>query len=307
MEDWWFEFAMVRAREIRSGKDGAQKAGQIYSLLIAYARDQVKKFPPSASGELVGESQTALSGLGTVLQNYGIMRWLDGDPKCVEPLQEAMEISERLGERDGVEAAAMHLGHAYVDFPAIRDLEKAEGYYQRILDLATERKDPFDMSHALHEIGQIYYHRFVEGMRARNPEEQVLALANEALHYVQQAAALIPLTNPFASQIHHLLGNIYDDVGQPEIAIQNYERSIQIADGCKDVGGASKGRREVARAYAKMGRLENALAYAEAAMHNLEGGQGLDVAAGDMAAAQSLVAAIRSAIAMRGAGKNVVH
>jgi hypothetical protein len=33
----------------------------------------------------------------------------------------------------------------------------------------------------------------------------------------------------------------------------------------------------------------------------------LDVAAGDMAAAQSLVAAIRSAIAMRGVGKNVVH
>jgi tetratricopeptide (TPR) repeat protein len=308
MEEWWFEFAMIRAREIRSGKDGAQRAGQIYSLLILHARAEVDKFPAPASVKLEGKSKTALSGLGTVLQNYGIMRWLDGDPKCVEPLQEAMEISERLGERDGVEAAAMHLGHAYVDFPAIRNLEKAEGYYQRILDLASERNDPFDMSHALHEIGQIYYHRFVEKMHGQNQNmEEINALANEALHYVRRAASLIPPTNPFASQIHHLMGNIYDDAGQPEIAIQNYERSIQIADGCGDVGGASKGRREVARAYAKMGRLENALAYAEAAMHNLEGGQGQDVAAGDMAAAQTLVAAIRSAIATQGGRKNVVR
>jgi tetratricopeptide (TPR) repeat protein len=164
------------------------------------------------------------------------------------------------------------------------------------------------MSHALHEIGQIYYHRFVEGIHGQNPNmEEINVFANEALHYVQRAASLIPPTNPFASQIHHLLGNIYDDAGQPEIAIQNYERSIQIADGCGDAGGASKGRREVARAYAKMGRLGNALAYAEAAMHNLEGGEGLGVAAGDMEAAQTLVAAIRSQIAMNAQRGKPVH
>jgi hypothetical protein len=37
-------------------------------------------------------------------------------------------------------------------------------------------------------------------------------------------------------------------------------------------------------------------------MHNLEGGAGLDIAAGDMAAAQGLVATIRSEIAMRQRG-----
>ncbi len=317
MEDWWFEFAAVRARDIRLGKDGALKAEHIYLRLMAYARLEVGKAPAPVTGKPEGKSRVALSNLGTVLQNYGIMQWLDADPKCIRSLQESLDISELLEERDGIESAAMHLGHAYVDFPEIRDLVKAEQFYQRILDLATARRDPFAASHALHEIGQIYYHRFVdaklneEALLEKLGEETAIEhlnmLVNTALNYARKGAELIPPTNPFASQIHHLIGNIYDDAGQPDVAIQNYERSIQIADACGDVGGASKGRREVARAYAKTGRLENALAYAEAAMHNLEGGTGLDVASGDMAAAQGLVAAIRLAIAQQQGGSKRVQ
>jgi tetratricopeptide (TPR) repeat protein len=273
--------------------------------------------PVSAADKPEGKRRIALSNLGTVLQNYGIMQWLDADPKCVSSLQEALDISELLEEHEGIESAAMHLGHAYVDFPKIRDLVKAEQYYQRKLDMATERRDPFSAGHALREIGQIYYFRFIEARQGQDElleelgeqglMERLNMLINTALNYATKAAELIPPTNPFNSHIYHLIGNIYDDAGQPEVAIQNYERSIQVADGCNDVGGASKGRREVARAYLKMGRFENALAYAEAALHNLEAGAGLDVAAGDMAAAQGLLATIRSEIAARQGGSGRVQ
>jgi tetratricopeptide (TPR) repeat protein len=312
MDEWWFEFASLRARDIRMGKDGARKAEHIYARLILYARMEVAKYPAPVTGKPEDNSRVALSNLGTVLQNYGIMQWLDADAKCVSSLQEALDISEQLEERDGIESAAMHLGHAYVDFQDIRDLVKAEQYYQRKLDMATARQDPFSAAHALREIGQIYYFRFIE---ARQEPEALLEklgeqgfldhlnmLINAALTYARKAAELVPPGNPFASHIHHLIGNIYDDAGQPDVAIQNYEKSIQVADACGDTGGASKGRREVARAYLKTGRLENALAYAEAAVKNLENGAGLDVAAGDMAAAQGLLATIRAEITSRQRG-----
>jgi tetratricopeptide (TPR) repeat protein len=156
----------------------------------------------------------------------------------------------------------------------------------------------------MHEIGQVMYRRFLGEYHAENPRmDEIDRLLKEASKYAHEALHILPPTHPLGSHIHHLLGNINDDTGQPSIAIKHYVKSIQIADACNDLGGSSKGRREVARAYLKMGQLENALEYALAAVEYLETKTGSSVAAGDMAAAQSLVEMIQFEIRARGSGK----
>jgi tetratricopeptide (TPR) repeat protein len=304
MEEWWFEITLMRASEVRSSKGGAQKAQQMYTRLIAYARKDAEKALADPTAELDSEGRMALSALAAVLQNYGISQWLDGNPACVKSLEESLSLSERLGEADDREGTLMQLAHAYVDFPSIRDFAKAEHFYRKILELATKRGDPVGRAHAMHEIGQVMYRRFLDEFHAEEPRmDRVGDLLNEASKYAHEALHILPPTHPLGSHVHHLLGNLYDDAGQPSVAITHYVTSIKIAENCDDLGGASKGRREVARAYLKMGQFENALAYAVAAMKDLETRTGGSVAAGDLAAAQSLVEMIQFEIEARASGR----
>ncbi len=304
MEPWWFDITMLRASEVRSSKGGAKKAKQMYTRLIEYARGEAREALANPSAELGPEDKFALSALEAVLQNYGIAQWLDGDATCVKTLEEALSISERLGDpEDEREGTLMQLANAYMDFPSIRDLAKAEFFYRKILDLATKRGDPVTMGHAMHEVGQVLYRRFIDEMRLQTPRlDQANVLVNDAMKYAHESLHILPPRHPLGSHVHHLLGNLYDDVGQPAVALKHYMKSIQIADVCNDLGGSSKGRREVARAYLKMGQLDNALAYALAAKECLETGTGSSVAAGDLAAAQGLLETIQYEIHARGSG-----
>jgi len=301
MEDWWFEIALMVASEARSSKGGAERGRMMYALLIAYARTEAKEvLAADPTAELSPQGRNALWGLSTVLQNYGVSQWLDGDPACVESFEESLALSERLGEAGDREGTLMQLAHAYVDFPSIRDLGKAEHFYRRILELAAKRNDPVSMAHAMHEIGQVNYRRFLDEVQMQNPQmEQVNLLLNEASRYAHEALHILPAGHPLGSHIHHLLGNIYDDAGQTAVAIPHYIKSIQIAEATDDLGGASKGRREVARAYLKTGQMDKALAYAVAAMEDLETRTGGTVAAGDLAAARALVEMIQFDIEAR--------
>jgi tetratricopeptide (TPR) repeat protein len=244
--------------------------------------------------ELTRDDKRSLSALATALQNYGVQQWLNGNPACVASLEEALRISERIGEEEESEGTIMHLAHAYMDFPSIRNLAKAEHYYRMMLARATERGDPLAKAHALHEVGQVLYQQFLDEYMSEKPRvEKLDLLLNQALEQALEALKVVPPRNPYASHIHHLLGNIYDDGGQPDTAIPHYVRSIQIADACDDLGGAAKGRREVARVYMKTGRLDNALDYAQAALKNLETKTGGTVASGDIDASRNLVREIQ--------------
>ena len=303
MEPWWFDVTTLRASQARSSKGGAEKAERMYMRLIADVRSEAEAALAVPTAQLNRKERAALSSLATVLQNYGISQWLDADPACVKSLEESLKLSEHLGEGEDPEGTVMHLAHAYMDLAPIRDFGKAEYFYRKVLDLATKRGDPVSAGYAMYEVGQVQYRRFLEERGSQNPRrEVVLQFLNEASDYANKALGILPPTHPHGSHVNRLLGNIYDDAGQPMIAIKYYVRSIQIADACNDLGGSSKGRREVARAYLRMGQLDNAMEYALAAVEYLETRTGTSVAAGDLRASYELVKTIQYEIA-RSSGK----
>ena len=63
--------------------------------------------------------------------------------------------------------SAFNLGHAYKDLPALRDLDEAERWYQRSLELFAEG-DQIGKSKCYSQLGLVAYERFNDAKKERN-------------------------------------------------------------------------------------------------------------------------------------------
>ena len=70
----------------------------------------------------------SLGALGHILREQN-----NGD--CVKAYQDTIQYCQRIDDTAAEAVAHFNLGHAYMQIPAIRDLDKAEAAYQRSLDL----------------------------------------------------------------------------------------------------------------------------------------------------------------------------
>lgn len=98
---------------------------------------------------------------------------------------------------------------------------------------------------------------------------------NAAVEYYQQALALLP---PDAvddlAVTHNQLGNIYNEAGDLERALEHYNKSIQYKEMAGNIYAAGTTRRNMAIVLANNGRLSDALLYARAALRDFESYQG---------------------------------
>ena len=106
---------------------------------------------------------------------------------------------------------AFNLGHAYKDIPALRDLDQAEHWYQRYLQLLEEH-DTLGRARGTGQLGNIAYERFKDARAAGAPGEQLLRHLNDAAGAYHQALGLLPDNAVDELAVtHHALGMIYGD------------------------------------------------------------------------------------------------
>lgn len=124
---------------------------------------------------------------------------------------------------------------------------------------------------------------------------ELLQHLNAALDYYQQALPLLP---PDAvddlAVVHNQLGNIYNDAGDLERALEHYNNAAKFFETAGDFYHAGFVQNNLAIMLSQNGRLPDALLYACAALRNFEPyGQG---AAEDVAKTQRVIAAIEQAM-----------
>src|SRR3712207_1520267 len=85
-----------------------------------------------------------------------------GRPDCVPLYEEAAQLDQHIGDQPAEAMAAMNLGHAYKDIRALRDLERAETWYRRSLELRDQR-DALGRSQSIDQVGLVMLERFMEG------------------------------------------------------------------------------------------------------------------------------------------------
>ena len=272
-EAQWSLVTEYRVRLAREGRDWPA-AERLQRTRVEWDRKNAAPWlaggggTPSAPTDAAGRN--AVRTLAVSLEQLGHILREQGKPECAQAYEEAIPLYQLIGDRAAEAVAAFNLGHAYTDLPALRDLDAAERWYRRDLELEDPR-DRKGRAKCTDQLGLVAYERFKEARAAEKPEEEQLRHLNEAARFYHQALDLLP---PDAvddlAVTHNQLGNIYDDAGDLERALHHYNESIRYNETAGNFYCAGSTRFNVALALAQRGRFDEALLYARAALRNFE-------------------------------------
>jgi tetratricopeptide (TPR) repeat protein len=267
-EDW----SLVTEYRVRLAQEELQWAEAERSQTVKVDWDRWNAAPSLARpvAELKSGERNAIRTLVASLHELGEIRRELGRAECVSVYEEALELSERIGDRAGAAVCAFNLGHAFKDLPALRDLDQAERWYRRSLELFDER-DRLGRGQCANQLGAVAFERFLEAQTAERPEEELLRHLNEAVRLYYEALDLLPAdaVNELAVT-HHQLGAIHGDAGDLDRAVQHYREAVQLHEQAGNLYSASQSRRNMAIDLFNADRRADALEYAEAALRGFE-------------------------------------
>jgi len=220
--------------------------------------------------ELDTEQRNRIQTLGASMHELGEIQREVGDPDCVESYKEGYELVVRINDAPHAAVAALNLGTAYMNVPEIRNLDEAERWHQRSLELRA-KGDELGRARSLAQLGAVAYQRFSDGRKAAKPGAELRGHLNSALGLYMQALDLFP-PNAIGdlAVIHHQIGNIYNAAGDLDRALEHYRKSIGFEESAGNIFGAAQSRYIVASALAQGGRFADAKEYAVAALRNYE-------------------------------------
>jgi TPR repeat protein len=129
--------------------------------------------------------------LSASLHELGQIQRQRVQPDCVASYEESLAINEAIDEPAAAATCAFNLGHAYENGRPLRDLEKAESWYRRSLQLRDER-DALGRGRCLFQLGSISSERATEAIRNREAEKVVRRHVSIAFELCRDALSLFP-------------------------------------------------------------------------------------------------------------------
>jgi hypothetical protein len=258
-EEAWSLVTDYRVRLAREARQWAE-AERLQRARVDWSRQRAALALAAPPKALDDAQRNAIRTLAASLHELGEIQRELSQAKCVESYEESLALCEQIGEKAGATACAFNLGHAYRNLSAIRDLDQAERWYRRSLELHDE-DDRLGRSRSLVGLGIVAFERFVD--------EKAASHFNTAVESYQQALALLP-SDAMAdlATTHNRLGQIYIAVSDLDRALTHNRESIRYLEMSGDLYGAGKSRGLVALALLQANRLAEAREYARAALRN---------------------------------------
>ena len=257
-EQEWSILTGFRVRLRRAARQWAD-ALRLQGLRVQRDREGVRDNEPISKRNLA----VSVHELGEIQREIG-------RPDCVQSYQEGFAVAQQIGDGPAAAVIAFNLGHAYKDLKELRDLEVAEKWYRKSLELRGEG-DRMYRATSLGQLGYVAWERFREGRKQRKPEGVLLRHLQDALEFYRQALDMTPTDAPRQlAVVHNQLGNIYDDAGQSDRSLHHYNESIRLSEPAGDLFGAARARYNVARTLLRTGRFADAKEYALAALRNYQ-------------------------------------
>jgi tetratricopeptide (TPR) repeat protein len=268
-EDEWAtvnEYRVHLALEARRWAE-AERLQQAY---VRWIRERAAAALTVPSEALDDAQRHMLRQLAFGLGLLGQIQRDSGQTVCLTSYSDATEVARRAGDQDAEARNAFNLGSAYMYLPTIRNLDEAERWYLRSLDMYDSQQHHY-RSKCMGQLGAIAHKRFNEARATKRPEMKILEHINAALRFYHEALRLLPI-NAVAdlAVVHAQLGNIYGDADDLDRALPHYQDSIRYDEKQNNLYGAAQTRYSVAWYLALAGRLANARAYALAALRNFE-------------------------------------
>ena len=144
--------------QIRIAQDARDwaTAQKLQNTVIAWRRQQAAAALTTPPRQLNDQQRNQIRNLAVALEELGQILREQGDPGCLQPYHEAMELFQRIGDRREEATVASNLGHAYKDIPALRDLDQAQHWYQRTGELVEEH-DTLSRAKNIGQLGNIAF------------------------------------------------------------------------------------------------------------------------------------------------------
>ena len=202
------------------------------------------------------------------LNLLGTAQMRQGKAECVVALEEDYELSRLLKDQSGAAKTALHLGSAYKDIAAIRNLKQAKRWYRRSIEMRPTY-DFVGLSNSFSQLGQIAYLRFQEVHASKPHYKKWYRYLDVARSLQHQALSVLTEDNvPNLAVVHHHLGVIYSRSLRPDLAFYHLREALRYEERQNNVLGAADTRSYIAEFLASKGQYEDALLYAREALNN---------------------------------------
>jgi tetratricopeptide (TPR) repeat protein len=191
------------------------------------------------------------------------------DPNCTRTYREALDLATLIGDKASQEICYFGLGRAYSDVISLRDLDEAERWYQKSLDLVAPH-DTSGRGKTLGQLGYVAFQRYLDALKADRPIEEFAGHLAKAAQLYEQALDLMAETDAISrGTAHNQLGRVFTMIDNDR-ALRHYQEAIRYAERAGDSFNAGRRRHNVAQLLRAADRPDDALAYANAALANLQ-------------------------------------
>ena len=115
------------------------EAERLQSLRVAWDRRRAAPALALPLEELDSSGRNDIRTLAVSLHELGEIQREIGQIDCVKNYEQALSLFEQLGYKTEAAYCAFNLGHAYKNLRQLRNLNQAEHWYRRSLELHSER------------------------------------------------------------------------------------------------------------------------------------------------------------------------
>lgn len=277
-EEQWGLVTEYRMRLTEESHDWAE-AERLQRLRVEWERGRATSLLARPAESLNAGEKNTIRTLSVSTEGLGHILREQERAECADIYIEVIKLNDFIGDNVGSAVTAFNLGHAYKNLPALRDLDEAEHWYRRSLELTAEN-DKLQRSKIIDQIGMVYHQKLREAMKAQREKDELVKLANLTIETYQEALNLAPpdaVDKLAVSYVH--LGEIFEEIGDIENALLEYQKSVQYDELQKNSYGAGQTQNKVSIMLANNGRHSDALLYARAALRNFEtyGGRAKDM------------------------------
>lgn len=245
-------------------------AERLQTIRLHAQREQSASALAQAPAQRTPEQRHSIRSLAVLLKQDADIQLAQARKECVHVYQEALELFEQIDDQVGAATCAFHLGNCYKDLPNVRDLEEARRWYEQSLERCDEN-DTLIGAKCISGLGSVAFEQFREARAQARPQDELQRLWNQAAQHFHEALALTRGDAAHDLALGHQdLGNVYGEVGQVDQASRYYREAIRYFEASGDCYHAATTRCNVAIDLVNAGRLQDALAYAGAALRGLE-------------------------------------
>jgi hypothetical protein len=267
-DDEWILISGYQVRLAWRTRDW-ETATTLQNARIAWYRDLAAEALAAPADSLTLAQRKQIRELGASLSELGNILLGQEDRGCLPYFEQALELFKRAGDRAAEAQAAGTIGNAYMRVPELQDLDQAEQWFRRSLSLRDD-DDQLGRARNLGSLGAVALRRFDDALAAHEASV-LLEHLNTALNAYQQALDLTPADDHETRGIlENQLGMIYSHTGETQQVLRHYQQSIRHEEARGNPFGAGLTRSNIARYLAGIGRTEDALHYARAALHNYQ-------------------------------------